>query len=250
MEDYIVAEEYELPSKGMVYSQKINPNIKIRSMTTEEEMKRLGRTETPYKMLSEIIDDCLITKVGIPVYDLCIADYQFLLHKLRIVTYGKDYKISNICPICDVINEHTINLEELKVSEYSEELNKYMHITLPKTKKLIKLKMQTPRTLDDISKKSKDLLIKSPNMKSDPAFLFSVCSMIDKIDGEVLNEFQLDSFVRKLPMQDTNYIIRSMQKLNLTLGIETTLNNKCQSCGGVYTTTFPITDEFFGPSID
>ena len=27
MEDYIVAEEYTLPSKGMVYSQKINPNF-------------------------------------------------------------------------------------------------------------------------------------------------------------------------------------------------------------------------------
>ena len=72
---------------------KVNPNIKIRSMTTEEEMKRLGYTEQPYKMLSEIIDDCLVDKPGISTYDMCLGDYEFLLHKLRVVTYGSDYKI-------------------------------------------------------------------------------------------------------------------------------------------------------------
>lgn len=250
MEDYIVAEEYTLPSKGMVYSQKINPNIKIRSMTTEEEMKRLGRTDSPNKLLSEIIEDCLITKIGIPVYDLCAADYQFLVHKLRIVTYGPEYKIQTVCPICGNLNESIINLEDLKVSEYSEELIKYMNITLPKTQKRIELRMQTPRILDEISRQTKDLMTKSPNMKGDPAFLFSLKSMVHKIDGEVPDPIKLEQFLRHLPMQDTNYIIRSMQKLNNSLGIETTLNGVCKSCGGDYTYNFPINEEFFGPSIN
>ncbi len=250
MEDYIVAEEYTLPSKGMVYSQKINPNFKIRSMTTEEEMKRLGRTDSPNKLLAEIIEDCLITKLGIPVYDLCVADYQFLLHKLRTVTYGPEYKIQTVCPVCGNINESVQNLEDLKVTEYSEELTKCMNITLPRTKKNIELKMQTPRMLDEISRQSKELLNKSPNMQGDPAFLFSLKSMIYKVDGEVLDGVRLETLLRHLPMADTNYIIRSMQKLNDMLGIETTLNVTCKGCGGDYTTTFPITNEFFGPSID
>ena len=250
MEDYVIAEEYTLPSKGMVYDQKVNPDIKIRSMTTEEEMKRLSKTDSPYKMLSEIIDDCLVVKPGINTYDMCVADYQFLLHKLRTVTYGADYKVNNICPICGSLNEDVINLEDLKVSQYSDELDKYMHITLPMTKKLIDLRMQTPRMLDDINRKAKELSSKSPNMKSDPAFLFSLKSMIDKVDGEKMDDVKLEQFLRHLPMKDTNYIIRSMQKLNLSLGVDTIVTNTCKSCGGEYTTTFPITDEFFGPSID
>lgn len=70
MNDYIIGESFTLPSKGLVYDKKVNPNIKIRSMTTEEEMKRLGHSELPYKLLSEIIDDCLVEKPGISSYDL------------------------------------------------------------------------------------------------------------------------------------------------------------------------------------
>jgi hypothetical protein len=86
MNNYSIAEEYTLPSLGKVYTQKINPLVKLRSMTTEEEMKRLSPSERQYKNLCDIIDDCIVEPIGISAYDMCIADYQFLLHKLRIVT--------------------------------------------------------------------------------------------------------------------------------------------------------------------
>ena len=100
MEDYTIAEDYVLPSLGKVYDKAVNPNVKIRSMTTEEEMKRLGHTDKPRKLLAEIIDDCLIEKPGISSYDLCIGDFQYLMHKLRIVTYGSDYLMQTRCPLC------------------------------------------------------------------------------------------------------------------------------------------------------
>ena len=74
--------------------------------------------------------------------------------------------------------------------------------------------------------------------------------MIDKVDGEKMDDVKLEQFLRHLPMKDTNYIIRSMEKLNIELGIDTAMTCKCKVCGGEYTTTFPITTEFFGPSID
>ena len=90
--DYTIAESYTLPSLGKVYDHEINPHIKLRSMTTTEEMKRLSPSDRPYENLAEIIDDCLIEKPDISAYDLCVGDFQFLLHKLRIVTYGPMYK--------------------------------------------------------------------------------------------------------------------------------------------------------------
>lgn len=246
--DFIIAESYTLPSLGKVYEGSVNPNIKIRSMTTEEEMKRLGHSDTPYKMLSEIIDDCLVEKPGIPTYDLCVGDYQFLLHKLRIVTYGKDYKIETRCPICGKLNEYTIDLESLNVVKYTEDFAKYFNITLPKSKKKVELRLQTPRMLDEINNRSKELLKKSPDMKGEPAFLFTLQSLIYKVDGEVLDDVKAEAFVRHLPMIDANYIIRSVDKINI--GIDTKLSLQCKHCGIEYSQIFPITGEFFGPSID
>ena len=249
MEDYIIAEEYELPSKGKVYSREIDPNVKIRSMTTQEEMKRLNRQESPYKMLSEIIDDCLVTKPGISVYDMHLGDYQFLLHKLRIVTYGADYDIITHCPYCGNTNESTIDLESLEVSEYSEDYLDHLVITLPQTKKIIKLRMQSPRMFDDINSRAREALKKSSDIKGDPAFLFTIENLIELIDNVPPTPGTLETFVRQLPMKDANYILKSAEKLN-QIGINTVIECECMHCKKTFKQNLPITGEFFGPSID
>lgn len=250
MNDYIIGESFTLPSKGLVYDRKVNPNIKIRSMTTEEEMKRLGHSELPYKLLAEIIDDCLVEKPGISSYDLCISDFQFLLYKLRIVTYGPTYKVAERCPVCGKINEISVDLDKLGIQEYSEEFKKYLEITLPVTKKKIELRLQTPRILDDIKSRVSELEAKSPNISGEPAFLFNLMSIIYKVDGQLLDEVKLNSFVRSLPMADANYILKSIDKIEI--GIDTRMKTKCKdkSCRFDHMFSLPITGEFFGPSID
>ena len=71
MNEFTIANEYTLPSKGKVYNKEININFKLRSMTTVEEMKRLNHSDKPNKNIAEIIDDCLVEKIGISAYDLC-----------------------------------------------------------------------------------------------------------------------------------------------------------------------------------
>ena len=92
MSDYTIAEEFTLPSGGQLYDPPISPIVKLRSMTTEDEMKRLSPSERAYKNMCEIIDGCIVDDIGISTYDMCLADYQFLLHRIRVVTYGKEYK--------------------------------------------------------------------------------------------------------------------------------------------------------------
>ena len=251
MTDYTIANEYTLPSKGKVYNKQINPQVKLRSMTTAEEMKRLNHSERPYKVMSEVIDDCIVDKIGISAYDLCIPDYQYLLHKLRIVTYGPSYKTYSTCPFCATNNTNVINLENLAMDEFDEEkYNKYSNITLPVTKKIIKLRMQSPRILDDISIKAKELKNKSPNISGDPAFLLTLEALISTVDDKKYESFQLEAFLKKLPMMDTNYIIRAAQKLNNFFGLGSELNHTCSFCGLDYKSNFRTTSEFFGPSID
>ncbi len=251
MTDYTIANEYTLPSGGQVYNKQMNSQFKLRSMTTAEEMKRLNHTDRPYKAMSEIIDDCLVEDIGISAYDLCIADYQYMLHKLRIVTYGPSYKIDSTCPYCGTVNKYTLNLDLLPVTSFDKDAyEKYMEFELPSTGKRIKLRMQTPRILDEITFKTKEARRKNPKVVGDPAFLFTLESLIDTIDGERPEQFRLAPFIQKLPMMDTNYILRAAQKLNTSFGIESTLINTCNVCGLDYTSNFRTTSEFFGPSID
>lgn len=249
MSDYIIAEDYTLPSEGKVYDKKINPHIKLRSMTTREEMKRLNKSDRVYKNLCDVIDDCLVDKPGISCYDMCLGDYQFLLHKIRIVTYGANYKTSTVCPYCGCTNERTINLEDLDVNRYSEEFNKYIEFDLPKTGKHIKLKLQTPRMLDDVDSKAAEIR-KKRQQQGEPAFLLSLQSMIDTVDGQKLNVIQMEDFVSALPMLDAQYILKYSEKLNDIVGVDTRVQDTCDVCGLEYVSSFRITSEFFGPSID
>ena len=250
MANYTVSGIYTLPSEGKIYGDGINPTFTIRSMTTNEEMRRLNPSERPYKVLADIIDDCLIEKPSISSYDMCFGDFQFLLHKLRIVTYGGDYKISSICPFCGEENSGKINLEQLSVNRYSDELQKYFEFDLPMSKKHIKIRLQTPKMLDDIELRNKELKKKSSGATGDSAFLLNMETIVEKIDGVVPNSIDKMEFLRNLPMADTNTIIAYSSKLNDSIGIDTRLQITCESCGLDYESRFRTTSEFFRPSID
>lgn len=251
MSDYVVAEEYTLPSLGKVYSENVNPVVKIKSMTTNQEMKRLAPSERAYKTICDIIDECLVENPGISSYDMCLADYQFLLHKLRVVTYGKDYKLEFTCPFCGSKEEATIDLDSLEVRN-ADDINygDLQEFILPKTKKKIRIKMQTPRMIDQISIQSKDLDKKSKGTQGDTAFLFTLEYMIESVDGDEIDSVRKERFVRNLPMMDTNYIMKKAEKLVESFGIQTSIEKECPICGLDYTGSFRFTQEFFRPSID
>lgn len=251
MDNYTLSGEYTLPSLGKVYDVPVNPNIKIRSMTVMEEQKRLSTSDRPYKNLASILDDCLIEKPGISTYDMCLSDFQFLLHRLRVVTYGPNYKLITKCPYCGYENEGEVNLLDIPVVSYTDDLEKYLKITLPQSGQVIKLKMQTPRMMDDISVESKRMLQRHHSKTSkESAFLLSVIVAIDTVDGEYLDAFRKESFVKDLKMADANYLLSAVNKLNTSFGIDTELFNVCDSCGSEFTSPFRTTPEFFRPTVE
>jgi hypothetical protein len=250
MANYSIAEEYTLPSLGKVYEPNVNPNVKIRSMTTQEEMKRLAPSDKAYKNLCDVIDDCLVENPGISAYDMCLADYQFLLHKLRIVTYGAAYDTISKCPHCLSSNDNTIDLSEVPVKNYdNNDFAKLTSFKLPRSGNNITIKVQTPRMVDEVNSRVKELKKKSKNQAADPALLFTIAGLIDTIDGEKLDPVQREKFARELPMMDTNYIIKHAQKLVESFGLDLRLEFTCPICGLDYTSYFRVTSEFFGPSI-
>lgn len=249
MAEKTIVESFVLPSKGKIYGEGVKADFKLRSMTTADEMRRLSRTDTPYKTMAEVIEDCMIDKPGVSVYDMCLGDYQYCLHKLRIVTYGPEYKMALACYNCGNYLDMTTDLDTLDVLEWNEDFDKLKVIDLPRSKKKVELKIQTPRSLDILNQKIKDIQQRRKSKDDNIERMQTLISLIDKIDEIQLSDFELEKFYNNLPMQDTNMIEQSSVKLNQAIGLDTIIIAKCPKCEYEMITTFRTTPEFFRPTI-
>ena len=243
-----IVENYTLPSKGLIYKTPFSPEVTIRSMTLAEEMRRLQASEDAYRPMSDVIDDCIENKLPISSYDMCLGDYQFLLHKLRIVTYGPDYKMSVICPRCGTRNDLAINLDDLKIIELPDNYKDLMEITLPKSGDIIKIKFQTPRMLDQIVRDRKEMKKQYPDLEGDPTLLITLQNTIDEINGKKMSKLGIQEYLKNLPMMDIQYLNQSVGKLSDIVGVDPIIEYTCKECAGEGKASFRFTSEFFTPT--
>ena len=247
--DYTIMEGYELPSKGKIYSENVNPHVELRSMTARDEMKRLSPSSTPLKTLADIIEGCCIEKPGVHVYDMALGDYEFLLHKLRIVTYGEDYKVALRCSECGEMIETVAKLDQLNVKEFKEEeVDKLRTFSLPKSGRTVTLNFLSPRSVEEMEVKVKDMKRKYKTATIDFETLVRLLTNIDLIDGEKKAEHELENIITNLPAMDLQKILNNIDKLNQQVGLENILYLTCPKCGEEITTFFRFGPEFFRPT--
>ena len=247
--DYTIMEGYELPSKGKIYTENVNPHVELRSMTARDEMKRLSPSSTPLKTLADIIEGCCIEAPAIHVYDMSLGDYEFLLHKLRIVTYGEDYKVALRCPECGEVIEVVTKLDQLGVKEYNEdEVKELQTFTLPKSNRLVTLNFLSPRMVEEMEVKVKDMKRRYKSATIDFETLVRLLVNIDLIDGEKKSETELENIITNLPALDLQKILNNIDKLNQKIGLDNILYLTCPKCGEEVTTFFRFGPEFFRPS--
>ena len=247
--DYTIMEGYELPSKGKIYNEIINPHIELRSMTARDEMKRLSPSSTPLKTLADIIEGCCIEQPGIHIYDMALGDYEFLLHKLRIVTYGEDYKVSLRCPECGESIDTIAKLGQLDIKEFDEEAVKNLQtFSLPKSGRIVTLKFLSPRLVEEMEVKVKDMKRRYKTATIDFETLVRLLSNVDLIDGDKKSETEMENILTSLPAMDLQKILNNLDKLNQQIGLDNVLYLTCPKCGEEITTFFRFGPEFFRPT--
>lgn len=243
-----IREDFTLPSLGKIYDKPVDPNIILNSMTTRDEMLRKAPTNTPYKVLSDIIESCMQEKPAIHVYDMCFGDYVYLLHKIRIVTYGTDYTMTTYCPVCGNLEETTIDLEDIAVNEYKEGVLDLLEVELPVTHKKVKLLFETPRMIDKINNKVEEYKKKMPNL--DTTMLATLQEAIDTVDGNKLSYIDKENFIMKLPARDAKKLMKSLEDFNREVGIDSRFIYTCSRCNNEVLNFFRFSDKFFGSETD
>lgn len=242
-----IEEVFTLPSKGLVYNDDVNPEIILSSMTTRHEMLRLSNTDENYKILAQIMDDCIKSDLGISAYDLCLGDFQFLLFKLRTVTFGPEYELGGKCPFCGFEQTSIINLDELEIKEFDESINDIMDIELPVTGSKVEFKLQTPRILDRVNAKTREYMRRHKDSDENPVILYNIISSIDLIDDEIPNAIMLEEWCKNLPLADTNAIINRIDLINDQIGVDMFVEDNCKICGTEYIVPFRFNSTFFRP---
>lgn len=247
--NYTIGESTELPSGGQIYSVQMPRLVELRSMTARDEMKRLSPSTTQFKNLADIIEGCLIEKLPVHVYDLACGDYEYLLHKLRVVTYGKEYLMSVRCPHCGQSFDASADLESLEVKEFDvDTFNNLRTFVLPKSNHTVTIKFQTPRMLDEIEMREKELKRKYKDATVDLGLLVFLSTVIESVDGMKLDPVRMESFINTLPALDTIKIVNTVDKLNNMVGVDSLIHVTCSKCGGEVPTYFRFGPEFFRPT--
>ena len=246
---YTIAEGYELPSKGKIYNVAVDPHVELRSMSARDEMKRLSPSSTQFKKLADIIEGCMIEKPKIHVYDMALGDYEFLLHKLRIVTYGPKYKMGLSCPHCLEAFEADADLEQLTIIDFDEDkFNELQTFVLPKSGDTIKIKFQTPHMLDDIELQTKEAKRKFKSADVEFDLLFLLKNVIDEVNGAKMSPDKLETYINNLPAKDMVKIVNNVDALNACVGVDSKLIVDCPHCGGEVRTFFRFGSECFRPT--
>lgn len=247
--NYTIGECAELPSKGLIYGSQVPSQVELRSMTARDEMKRLAPSNSQFKVLADIIEGCMIEKFPIHVYDLALGDYEYLLHRLRIATYGDEYRMSLRCPYCGEYIDAVAHLEQLQLKEFDYDAFKEAStITLPRSGCVVTLNYQTPRILDSTDIKVKDMKRRFKDAEVDFNLMVMLSNSIDTVDGLHLDEVKLESFVNKLPALDMTRILNAIERLNGMVGLDNSIIVDCNKCGGEVPTSFRFGPEFFRPT--
>ena len=247
--DVPIQEQFTLPSHGKIYVENVKEHFTLRSMTMNEEMLRLSPSDRTYEQLCRIIDACMVDSPGISSYDMCLGDYIYCLYMLRIVTYGPAYKIAPVCKYCKNVLNETLDLEQIQIKEYTDDLLKYVEFQLPSSKHIITIQPESPRTLDMIEDKI-NMYKRKIKSDLDSTIMCTVMSSIRLVDNQSLKQADLEAFVRKLDMADVNTIINYAKKLNSAIGVDNDIVITCPLCGLTSKAQLAITSEFFRPTLD
>jgi hypothetical protein len=145
--------------------------------------------------------------------------------------------------------ETIAKLDQLNVKEFNEEtINDLRTFTLPKSGHIITLDFISPRRVEEMEVKVKDMKRKYKTATIDFETLVRLISNIDLVDGEKMNEHELETFITNLPALDLQKILNNIDKLNQQIGLDNVLYLTCPKCGEEITTYFRFGPEFFRPT--
>ena len=213
-----------LPSQGHFYQNK-QATVTITPIKFEDEKQISITLKNNDNPLSYILQRCI---KDFPVNNLLLLDKQYLLLKIREISYGSEYPVEVTCPKCGFEHSIKINLGDLLVNEISKDLTDPRTIKLPKLKKDVEVRF--PRVSDE------------QWLTTENSIFQNLWRFILKINGNSDPVF-IAEVIKKLHVMDVKFIMHNITRTDLGLNPQFELD--CSKCSRISKINVPINENFF-----
>ena len=214
----------DLPSKGRFYTD--FESIKISPLKFLDEQLILTGKDANKDIVTELLEK---TVEGINVSEILLMDKNYLLMKLREVSYGDDYEFGVVCQNCNHESKSKIKLsKQLNMTQIPDDFENPRKVTLPKlgVDVLLRLPKNNEESFfQDTETAYKNLyrFVVSLSDNTDPVFISQAINMMEIAD------------VKKIYKEITRN----------PFGIDPRFVFKCGKCGHKETLAVPIDSDFF-----
>lgn len=235
-----------LPSKGILYREDgIPANITLRGMTTRDE--KIMYASQGADVFKKILRNCIVSPENIDINRLISADEMFLILQLRMVTFGDKYKVRSTCPHCGAVEEHEISLSDFETLYLDDDFTEPIKVELPRSGDVISLRLLRNSDTEYIEKYAKRFAKQFNQNYKEVLYICRMAKYIVAINDKPVDFIDARSYVENMLSMDS----AKMQSVigSIIVGVDTTVDHECTTCGEYYDFQMPITSEFFRPTI-
>ena len=212
--------------------------IELKEMTgAEEELLTNQRLIRSGDAINQVLGNCFVrlgddTEPSVnDMLDLLSGDRLYALVRLRQISLGDEVELELTCSnmACRMANYTSVNLEELKVTPYSEQ--REFDYLLPGANKTVRFGFL------DGHKEKRLASLREPNITS--AMLIRIVS----IDGNAPSK----KILAEMSMRDRGALREEMARVDA--GIDTAVEVECEGCGTRIRTRLEAEPAFLFPSV-
>jgi hypothetical protein len=215
-----------LPTMGM-YNDSQDSEIMIRPFTFEDEkiLRSINKLSDGNRVIKSLVTRCT---QGIEYDDLALVDKNYILFKLREVSYGDDYNIEATCNECGASHKLKISIADLPVNYIDTTKPIENSVYLPDSEVTLEYRITTAKDEDYFT---------NPNTLMD-----NLWRLVTSVDGHT-ERIIIQGFIQKSTAKDIAYLRNKLDKSEI--GLQTKVNFICTECNFDSVIELPINESFF-----
>lgn len=254
MKDFNFTQEITLPSLGLLNPEIPEGKVIQRCMMVADQKFLAGSSLSPGAAINQLIQRTITEPETFDVSKLTLPDTLYLLFKLRVLSYGKEYKFRTKCPECGQKIDVLIDLSELSVKTLSEDYADNLVVTLPHRGDTVYTRLTTNQDTEEINKELKRRKRRNPDDESE--YILRIVNSIEKIelvepnkDGKkvLTSSLDIERYVSALTDLDASTIIATRDSVEY--GILPVVEYICPECGEYIDVNVNFSSEFFRPYV-
>lgn len=252
----LITDDFLVPSMNKLYGKNFDGHLTLRAMTTDEERIRLSG-QNFWETMRIIINECIVdnkdSEGNYRLDSAAFTDWDFfaICVKLRILSYGPEYKTTAVCPICGKQFKHVVDLSELIYNFLPDDFQEPYEIgPLPSSGDTLGCRFIRIKDRLDVEKKKMDILAKNKNYIGDPTYNLEMERRIVTVNGVELDPIQAEKYVHSMIARDSDYYHQMVDKNSY--GVVRLGSTRCENseCGGEALYVLRADREFFRSGVD